>query len=173
MLSLRRTSKSTSPRSSTLSLGKALRHRRRPSARASPKFSPSPTYKHSLPMSLSCCSVILTRIGALRVSTVLTYLILRLTFEIALNEAIKADHGFNVESRAIHDLLDVMSEYDLPTRRSYLQFITGSPRLPVGGELQLLGNRASPNDHVCCRFPWTQSCVDRRAEAPRSAPPAG
>jgi E3 ubiquitin-protein ligase TRIP12 len=51
----------------------------------------------------------------------------------ALNEAIKADHGFNVESRAIHDLLDIMSEYDPPTRRSYLQFITGSPKLPIGG----------------------------------------
>lgn len=51
----------------------------------------------------------------------------------ALNEAIKADHGFNVESRAIHDLLDIMSEYDMPTRRSYLQFITGSPKLPIGG----------------------------------------
>ncbi|EKM50678.1 uncharacterized protein PHACADRAFT_264072 [Phanerochaete carnosa HHB-10118-sp] len=50
-----------------------------------------------------------------------------------LNEAIKADHGFNVESRAIHDLLDIMSEYDLPMRRSYLQFITGSPKLPIGG----------------------------------------
>lgn len=50
-----------------------------------------------------------------------------------LNEAIKADHGFNVESRAIHDLLDIMSEFDLPTRRSYLQFITGSPKLPIGG----------------------------------------
>ncbi len=52
----------------------------------------------------------------------------------ALNEAIKADHGFNVESRAIHDLLDIMSEYDGPNRRSYLQFITGSPKLPIGGE---------------------------------------
>ncbi|THH00617.1 hypothetical protein EW026_g1951 [Hermanssonia centrifuga] len=50
-----------------------------------------------------------------------------------LNEAIKADHGFNVESRAIHDLLEIMSEYDQSTRRSYLQFITGSPKLPIGG----------------------------------------
>lgn len=56
-----------------------------------------------------------------------------MAFSPALNEAIKADHGFNVESRAIHDLLDIMSEYDQPTRRSYLQFITGSPKLPIGG----------------------------------------
>ncbi|TFK39908.1 hypothetical protein BDQ12DRAFT_602743 [Crucibulum laeve] len=50
-----------------------------------------------------------------------------------LSEAIKADHGFNVESRAIRDLLDIMSEYDQPMRRAYLQFITGSPKLPIGG----------------------------------------
>ncbi|KIY44943.1 hypothetical protein FISHEDRAFT_50340 [Fistulina hepatica ATCC 64428] len=50
-----------------------------------------------------------------------------------LSEAIKADHGFNVESRAIRDLIDIMSKYDGSTRRSYLQFITGSPKLPIGG----------------------------------------
>ena len=52
---------------------------------------------------------------------------------IALSETLKADHGFNVESRAIRDLIEIMSEYDAPARRSYLQFITGSPKLPIGG----------------------------------------
>ncbi|KZT25275.1 hypothetical protein NEOLEDRAFT_377486 [Neolentinus lepideus HHB14362 ss-1] len=50
-----------------------------------------------------------------------------------LNEALKADHGFNVESRAIRNLLEIMSEFDVSTRREYLQFITGSPKLPIGG----------------------------------------
>ncbi|KAJ2921909.1 hypothetical protein H1R20_g15195, partial [Candolleomyces eurysporus] len=50
-----------------------------------------------------------------------------------LSEAVKADHGFNVESRAIRFLLGVMSEFDGPTRRAFLQFITGSPKLPIGG----------------------------------------
>ncbi|PPQ78382.1 hypothetical protein CVT25_011605 [Psilocybe cyanescens] len=50
-----------------------------------------------------------------------------------LSEALKADHGFNVESRAIRDLVEIMSEYDPSTRRAYLQFITGSPKLPIGG----------------------------------------
>ncbi|KAI0628036.1 hypothetical protein C8Q77DRAFT_1068746 [Trametes polyzona] len=50
-----------------------------------------------------------------------------------LSESLKADHGFNVESRAIRDLIEIMSEYDVSTRRSYLQFITGSPKLPIGG----------------------------------------
>ena len=51
----------------------------------------------------------------------------------ALSESLKADHGFHVESRAIRDLIEIMSEYDGPSRRSYLQFITGSPKLPIGG----------------------------------------
>ena len=53
---------------------------------------------------------------------------------IALSEALKADHGFNVESRAIRDLVETMSEYNPLMRRAYLQFITGSPKLPIGGE---------------------------------------
>jgi E3 ubiquitin-protein ligase TRIP12 len=52
----------------------------------------------------------------------------------ALSEVLKADHGFNVESRAIRDLIEVMANFDAHTRREYLQFITGSPKLPIGGE---------------------------------------
>ncbi|KAG5636235.1 hypothetical protein H0H81_008716 [Sphagnurus paluster] len=50
-----------------------------------------------------------------------------------LVEALKADHGFNVESRAIRDLVEIISTYDNPMRRAFLQFITGSPKLPIGG----------------------------------------
>ena len=50
----------------------------------------------------------------------------------------KADHGFNVESSAIRDLVTVMSEYDSSARRNFLQFITGSPKLPIGGMLNYL-----------------------------------
>jgi len=50
-----------------------------------------------------------------------------------LSEALKADHGFNVESKAIRDLVEIMAEYDGPSRRAFLQFITGSPKLPIGG----------------------------------------
>lgn len=31
-----------------------------------------------------------------------------------------------------------MSEYDAPARRAYLQFITGSPKLPIGGMSYIL-----------------------------------
>lgn len=50
-----------------------------------------------------------------------------------MSEAVKADHGFHAESKAIRDLVEIMSDFDAPTRRSYLQFITGSPKLPIGG----------------------------------------
>ena len=51
----------------------------------------------------------------------------------ALGEAIKADHGFNVESKAIRDLIEIMTLYDKNSRRDFLQFLTGSPKLPIGG----------------------------------------
>jgi E3 ubiquitin-protein ligase TRIP12 len=51
----------------------------------------------------------------------------------SLGEALKADHGFNPESRAIRDLMEIMAEYNPSTRRDFLQFITGSPKLPIGG----------------------------------------
>lgn len=50
-----------------------------------------------------------------------------------LNEATKADHGFHSESRAIRELIGIMSEFDVCARRDFLQFITGSPKLPIGG----------------------------------------
>ncbi|KAF9778308.1 hypothetical protein BJ322DRAFT_1114126 [Thelephora terrestris] len=53
--------------------------------------------------------------------------------EETLGEALKADHGFTADSKAIQHLIEIMAEYDSATRRSYLQFITGSPKLPIGG----------------------------------------
>ena len=38
-----------------------------------------------------------------------------------------------MESTAIRDLVTIMSEYDAQSRRNFLQFITGSPKLPIGG----------------------------------------
>jgi E3 ubiquitin-protein ligase TRIP12 len=51
----------------------------------------------------------------------------------ALLEAVKADHGYTKNSRVIKDLLEVMSEFNQVERRSFLQFMTGSPNLPIGG----------------------------------------
>ena len=53
---------------------------------------------------------------------------------LALSEAVKADHGFHTESKAIRDLIEIMAGYDARSRRSFLQFVTGSPKLPIGGK---------------------------------------
>jgi hypothetical protein len=49
-------------------------------------------------------------------------------------DSIKADHGFNMDSKSVKNLLQTMSELTLPERREFLQFTTGSPKLPIGGE---------------------------------------
>jgi len=52
----------------------------------------------------------------------------------ALMDSIKADHGFNMDSKSVKNLLQTMSELTLPERRDFLQFTTGSPKLPIGGK---------------------------------------
>ncbi|KAI9818909.1 MAG: Ubiquitin fusion degradation protein 4 [Pycnora praestabilis] len=50
-----------------------------------------------------------------------------------LLDSIKADHGFNMDSKSVRNLLQTMSDLSMPQRRDFLQFITGSPKLPIGG----------------------------------------
>ncbi|KAK3401908.1 hypothetical protein B0T20DRAFT_346782 [Sordaria brevicollis] len=50
-----------------------------------------------------------------------------------LNDSIKADHGYNMDSKSVRNLLQTMSELTLAERRDFLQFTTGSPKLPIGG----------------------------------------
>ncbi|KAK4698568.1 E3 ubiquitin-protein ligase TRIP12, partial [Phenoliferia sp. Uapishka_3] len=50
-----------------------------------------------------------------------------------LTNCTKADHGFTMDSRPVRDVLGIMSELTLEERREFLSFITGSPRLPIGG----------------------------------------
>ncbi|KAK4973955.1 hypothetical protein LTR28_011158 [Elasticomyces elasticus] len=50
-----------------------------------------------------------------------------------LMDSIKADHGFNLDSRSVRNLLQTMSELQPSVRREFLQFVTGSPKLPIGG----------------------------------------
>ncbi|CAR26071.1 hypothetical protein ZYGR_0E00500 [Zygosaccharomyces rouxii] len=44
-----------------------------------------------------------------------------------------ADHGYTMDSSTIHDLIYVMSTFNDQERRLFLQFLTGSPKLPIGG----------------------------------------
>ncbi|KAL4864632.1 hypothetical protein BDV12DRAFT_9870 [Aspergillus spectabilis] len=63
-----------------------------------------------------------------------------------LMDSIKADHGFNMDSRSVRNLLQTMSELDPQQRRDFLQFVTGSPKLPIGGFKSL-----TPIFTVVCR----------------------
>ncbi|KAK4190904.1 hypothetical protein QBC35DRAFT_376785 [Podospora australis] len=50
-----------------------------------------------------------------------------------LMDSIKADHGYNMDSKSVRNLLQTMSELTPEQRRDFLQFTTGSPKLPIGG----------------------------------------
>lgn len=50
-----------------------------------------------------------------------------------LTDSVKADHGFNMDSKSVKNLLQTMSELNPAQRRDFLQFVTGSPKLPIGG----------------------------------------
>ncbi|KAK9482370.1 hypothetical protein V1527DRAFT_499185 [Lipomyces starkeyi] len=50
-----------------------------------------------------------------------------------LFDSVKADHGYTMSSKTVQNLLEVMTQYDVNQRRAFLQFITGSPNLPIGG----------------------------------------
>lgn len=50
-----------------------------------------------------------------------------------LLRVVHADHGYTLESVNVQNLLTIMSEFDTDDQRKFLQFLTGSPRLPIGG----------------------------------------
>jgi len=51
-----------------------------------------------------------------------------------LLDSIKADHGYNLDSKSVRNLLQAMSELSDENKRGFLQFVTGSPKLPIGGK---------------------------------------
>lgn len=56
-------------------------------------------------------------------------------------DSIKADHGFNMDSKSVKNLLQTMNELTMSERREFLQFTTGSPKLPIGGKYKSLHYR--------------------------------
>ncbi|KAI9001795.1 Trip12 protein [Hyaloraphidium curvatum] len=68
-----------------------------------------------------------------------------------LTDAIKADHGYRTDSIAIRNLIEILSEFTSLERREFLQFVTGSPKLPLGG----FRNLSPPLTVVCktCEAP--------------------
>ncbi|GMH39269.1 hypothetical protein BSKO_07167 [Bryopsis sp. KO-2023] len=50
-----------------------------------------------------------------------------------LNECVSFSHGYTRQSEQAQWLLEVLAEFDGCKQRRFLQFLTGSPRLPPGG----------------------------------------
>ncbi|PKA56014.1 E3 ubiquitin-protein ligase UPL3 [Apostasia shenzhenica] len=50
-----------------------------------------------------------------------------------LADHIKFDHGYTAKSRVIINLLEIMSEFTAEQQHAFCQFVTGAPRLPLGG----------------------------------------
>jgi hypothetical protein len=50
-----------------------------------------------------------------------------------LHEHIQTNHGYSRDSIAVQQLLTILSSFDPHQQRQFLKFVTGSPRLPVGG----------------------------------------
>ncbi|CCD27402.1 putative ubiquitin-protein ligase UFD4 NDAI_0K02110 [Naumovozyma dairenensis CBS 421] len=50
-----------------------------------------------------------------------------------LYSCISADHGYTIDSPTIHELIAIMADFDGQERRLFTQFLTGSPKLPIGG----------------------------------------
>lgn len=50
-----------------------------------------------------------------------------------LQEVIVTAHGYHAKSRAFQDFVRYLTEMDSQMRAPFLRFITGSPRLPIGG----------------------------------------
>ena len=71
-----------------------------------------------------------------------------------LKKVIKPDHGFNTESRCYNDFLRFIIEMEPSFRPKFIQWLTGSKRLPKGG-FGSLENQVSAN-RTETRFPDQQ-----------------
>lgn len=50
-----------------------------------------------------------------------------------LTSSIAANHGYTKDSEAIKSLIDILMNFNIEEKREFLQFLTGAPKLPIGG----------------------------------------
>ncbi|GAB0099203.1 E3 ubiquitin-protein ligase TRIP12 [Sergentomyia squamirostris] len=83
-----------------------------------------------------------------------------------LQESCRTDHGFTQDSKAIQYFYEILGSYGRDEQRLFLQFVTGSPRLPTGGFKTLtppltivrktLDSNQNPDDYL----PSVMTCVN-------------
>lgn len=83
-----------------------------------------------------------------------------------LMDACKTDHGFTHESIQIKYLFEILSSFNADEQRKFLQFITGSPRLPYGGlrslspPLTIVRKTLEPGQNPDHFLPSVMTCVN-------------
>ncbi|XP_063224587.1 E3 ubiquitin-protein ligase TRIP12 isoform X2 [Bacillus rossius redtenbacheri] len=83
-----------------------------------------------------------------------------------LMECCRPDHGYTADSRAIRFLFQVLSAYNREEQRLFVQFVTGSPCLPVGGFKSLsppftvVRKTLEPNMNPDDYLPSVMTCVN-------------
>lgn len=76
------------------------------------------------------------------------------------------DHGYNHDSKSIKYLFEILSSYNGEEQRKFLQFVTGSPRLPVGGlksltpPLRIVRKTFEPGENPDEYLPSVMTCVN-------------
>lgn len=83
-----------------------------------------------------------------------------------LMECCRPDHGYTHDSRAIKFLFEILSSYNKDEQRQFLHFVTGSPRLPVGGfkslspQLTIVRKTFEANENPDDFLPSVMTCVN-------------
>jgi E3 ubiquitin-protein ligase TRIP12 len=83
-----------------------------------------------------------------------------------LMESCRPDHGYTLDSQAIRFLFEILSVYNGEEQRQFLQFMTGSPRLPVGGlkslnpPLTIVRKTVEANENADDFLPSVMTCVN-------------
>ncbi|CAG5128805.1 unnamed protein product, partial [Candidula unifasciata] len=83
-----------------------------------------------------------------------------------LIDCCRPDHGYTHDSQAVKFLFEVLSNYTNSEQRDFLQFVTGSPRLPVGGfrslnpPLTIVRKQPEGSDEPDSYLPSVMTCVN-------------
>ncbi|EJY57371.1 AAEL017357-PA, partial [Aedes aegypti] len=83
-----------------------------------------------------------------------------------LAECCRTDHGFSQDSQAIQYFYEILSTYNREEQRLFLQFVTGSPRLPTGGfkaltpPLTIVRKKMDGNQNPDEYLPSVMTCVN-------------
>lgn len=86
--------------------------------------------------------------------------------EATLLQSVKPDHGYNSDSITFRDVIAIMSQFTLSERRDFLQWLTGSPKLPIGGFIglhpQLTIVKRTPDANLTAdqTLPSVMTCVN-------------